>query len=193
MPSPLFLLSELARVPLLPQWREGAPSKAACPSSAVPHDSRDPSRVARAYRAPIPPKSSGAGGRGRTRALGCSFFPSLPRLPSTFHPRSLPLILCRRREHSGGGRGGSHCGEERRRPPSSPPPIYNTTYVQLLLPRLPSPLPRSSLLLFRTPCPFSFSPGLASPARGPLVVTRFACTHCLATTNEGRDRSLCLI
>ena len=67
MPSPLtlslFLLSELARVPLLPQWREGAPSKAACPSSA-----RDPSRVARAYRAPIPPKSSGMGGRGRSAA-----------------------------------------------------------------------------------------------------------------------------
>ena len=88
MPSPLppslFLLSELARVPLLPQWREGAPSKAACPSSAVPPDSRDPSRVARAYRAPIPPKSSGMGGRGRSAAP--SFHRYRVFLPPTLSP-----------------------------------------------------------------------------------------------------------
>ena len=106
---------------------------------------------------------------------------------SSFHPRSLPLILCRRREHSGGGR---HCGAEsddgRGRPLLH---LLSTILCMSGYCYLVSPLPpRSSLLLFRTPCPFS--PGLASLARGPLVVTRSACTHSLPRDDKRRSGSL---
>ena len=147
MPSPL------PRSSSSPNWREflcfhnggrARPARLPAPlppSLPTPETQAAASRAHTALRFPQSLRAwADAGARARLLLLSIV-------TASSFHPRSLPLILCRRREHSGGGR---HCGEERRRPPSSPPSIYNTMYVRLLLPRLSSSSPLFSPALSDT-------------------------------------------
>ena len=148
---------------------------------------RRPSRLPRPKprRARIPRSDSPkVFGHGRTRALGCSFFPSLPRLPST---HALSPSFCVGGESTAVAAATAGKGDDGRGRPLLH--LLSTILCMSGYCYLVSPLPpRSSLLLFRTPCPFS--PGLASLARGPLVVTRSACTHSLPRDDKRRSGSL---
>ena len=167
----------------LPPLRTGASSSASTMEGGRAQQGclplfRRPSRLPRPKprRARIPRSDSPkVFGHGRTRALGCSFFPSLPRLPST---HALSPSFCVGGESTAVAAATAGKGDDGR-PPSSPPSIYNTMYVLLLLPRLPSPLLSSPPALLS--CSFGH-PAYSHPAshlwqeclswlRAPLVLT----------------------
>ena len=134
MPSPLPPSSSS------PNWREflcfhnGGRARPARLPAPLPPSLPTPEPKPR--RARIPRSDSPkVFGHGRTRALGCSFFPSLPRLPST---HALFPSFCVGGESTAVAAATAGKGDDGR-PPSSPPSIYNTMYVLLLLPRLSSP------------------------------------------------------
>ena len=138
----------------LPPLRTGASSSASTMEGGRAQQGclplfRRPSRLPRPKprRARIPRSDSPkVFGHGRTRALGCSFFPSLPRLPST---HALSPSFCVGGESTAVAAATAGKGDDGR-PPSSPPSIYNTMYVRLLLPRLSSSSPLFSPALSDT-------------------------------------------